>query len=70
MANYLVNLGISIRKRREILHLSQESLAERCGFDRTYISMLERGKRNLSLLNLIKLAKGLNITVSELTKGL
>lgn len=51
------------------LGLSQEKLAERCGFDRTYISMLERGKRNPSFLNLLRLAAGLKTSVSALTEG-
>jgi len=62
-------LADEIRKRRESLGFSQEKLAERCDFDRTYISMLERGMRNPSFLNLLKIARGLDITVSELTVG-
>ena len=46
--------------------ISQEKLAELCEFDRTYISMLERSKRNPSYLNLLKLCKGLNVSISEL----
>lgn len=69
MPKALLLLGRAIRARRQELGLSQERLAERCGFDRTYISMLERGIRNPSLLNLIKLARGLETPVSELTKG-
>ena len=61
-------LGGVIRSRRELLGLSQEKLAEQCGFDRTYISMLERGKRNPSLANLLKLASGLKTSVSKLTE--
>lgn len=68
MPKPLVLLGHVIRQQREHLGLSQERLAERCGFDRTYISMLERGKRNPSLLNLMKLAKGLQTSVSALTE--
>ncbi|MDE3050162.1 MAG: helix-turn-helix transcriptional regulator [Nitrospirota bacterium] len=68
MPKSLLLLGQAIRKQREQLGLSQEKLAERCGFDRTYISMLERGKRNPSLLNLLKLAKGLQTSVSHLTE--
>ena len=64
----LIILGQSIRKAREQLSLSQESLADKCGFDRTYISMLERGKRNPTLLNLLKLSHGLGISVSTLTE--
>ena len=56
MPKSLVPFGQGIRARRETLGISQERLAERCGFDRTYISMLERGTRNPSLLNVVKLA--------------
>ncbi|MFT5527887.1 MAG: transcriptional regulator with XRE-family HTH domain [Pirellulaceae bacterium] len=70
MSDTLLILGKKIRKRRGVLGLSQEALADCCGFDRTYISMLERGKRNPSLLNLMKLAAGLQSSVSELTEGI
>ena len=66
----LVSLGEKIKARREQLRLSQESLADRCEFDRTYISMLERGRRNPAFLNLIKLAKGLDMPLSILIKGI
>jgi len=65
---FLLPLAKVIRDRREELGLSQESLAEACGFDRTYISMLERGTRNPSLQNLLKIASGLNTSVSKLTE--
>ncbi|MFM9964865.1 MAG: helix-turn-helix domain-containing protein [Planctomycetaceae bacterium] len=68
MPEPLLILGAAIRSQREKLGLSQETLAVRCGFDRTYISMLERGKRNPSLLNLMKLATGLETSVSQLTE--
>lgn len=68
MTKPLEKLGQAIRSRREQLGLSQEKLADKCGFDRTYISMLERGKRNPSLLNLLRIAKGLEASVSELTE--
>ena len=68
MPKPLLILGEAIRQHRQRLSLSQESLAERCGFDRTYISMLERGKRNPSLLNLLRLAAGLGTSVSTLTE--
>ena len=68
MPKSLLPLGKAIRARRLELKLSQEELAERCGFDRTYISMLERGKRNPSLLNLLRLVKGLETLVSVLTE--
>jgi transcriptional regulator with XRE-family HTH domain len=64
----LINLGQKIRKRREELGLSQEKFAEKCEFDRTYISLLERGKRNISFTNLLRIADGLEISASELIK--
>lgn len=66
----LTLLGNKIKERRIELGMSQEKFAEKCGFDRTYISLLERGKRNLSYTNLLKVAEGLEISVSELTEGL
>ena len=68
MPTSLLPLGRVIRERREALGFSQERLAEQCGFDRTYISMLERGMRNPSLQNLFKLADGLGTSVSKLTE--
>ena len=68
MKNTLVLLGQSIKAQRTQIGLSQEELADRCGFDRTYISMLERGKRNPSLLNLLRLAEGLETSVAKLIK--
>lgn len=67
MPKPLILLGQTIKDRRDQLGLSQEKLADKCGFDRTYISMLERGKRNPSLLNLMKIAQGLETSVSQLT---
>ncbi len=64
----LIILGQKIKKKREELELSQEKLAEKCEFDRTYISLLERGKRNISFTNLLRLANGLEISASELIK--
>jgi transcriptional regulator with XRE-family HTH domain len=69
MNDDLIPLSKAIKQRRETLGVSQDTLAKDCGFDRTYISMLERGKRNPSYLNLVKLARGLKISVSQLTKG-
>jgi len=64
----LKKLAIRIKERRNELKMSQEVLAEKCGFDRTYISLLERAKRNLSFLNLKKLCHGLEIDLSSLLK--
>ena len=66
----LVRLGKRVRNMRLQRGYSQEKLAEKCGFDRTYISLIERGLRNPSFTNLLKLAEGLGSSVSELTDGL
>ena len=64
----LINLGIRIKYFRKLLNISQEKLAHKCDFDRTYISLLERGKRNPSYLNLVQLAQGLEISISKLVE--
>ena len=64
----LNNLGQIIREKREALGLTQIEVAEKAGLDRNYIGMVERGERNPSYLSLIKIAKGLNMTVDRLIK--
>lgn len=64
------NLGVAIRQRRTARKLSQEELAETADFDRTYISLLERGVRNPSFTNLCRIAAALETTPSELLKGI
>lgn len=65
-----ISFGRSVRKRREAKALTQEGLAELAGLDRTYISGVERGGRNLSLSSIARLAKALGTTISDLTKGI
>ena len=62
----LNQLAKKIKKQRTILNISQEKLAEKCDFDRTYISLLERAKRNPSYLSLVKLCIGLEIELIAL----
>ena len=62
----VTDLGEAIRERRQGKNLSQEALAEIADFDRTYISLLERGARNPSFTNLCRVAAALNTTPSEL----
>lgn len=64
--NELKILGQTIRSKRENRRLTQLEVAERSNMDRNYIGMLERGERNPSYLSLLKIAKGLNMTVSQL----
>ncbi len=58
--------GNRVRALRKSKGLSQEKLALQIGMDRTYFASVELGKRNISLLNLQKIAEGLDITLSEL----
>lgn len=62
----LSEFGACVRNARLSLGLSQEKLALECGLDRTYISSVERGKRNVSLINICKIAATLGIPASEL----
>ncbi|MDX4067897.1 helix-turn-helix transcriptional regulator [Aliarcobacter skirrowii] len=62
----LKQLAEKIKSKRLELNLSQEGLADKCRLDRTYISLIERSKRNPSYLSLIKLCDGLEIDIKEL----
>ena len=62
--------GQAVRKHRTALKWSQEQLAEAAGLHWTYIGGMERGERNVSLLNIVKVARALKISVSKLTKAL
>jgi transcriptional regulator with XRE-family HTH domain len=64
-----VELGKNVRTRRLALGLSQEALAEKAELHWTYIGGIERGERNVSLLNIVRLARALGITASRLMTG-
>ena len=63
-----VRFGAAVRELRKEMNVSQEDFAERAGLHRTYISDLERGKRNVSLENIEKIAKALNLSMADLMK--
>lgn len=64
-------VGQRIRALRlERTDLSQEKFALKIGMDRTYFTSVEMGRRNISIVNLEKIARGLGITLEELFKGL
>lgn len=63
-------VGMTVRRFREVLQISQEELADRCGLHRTYIGSVERGERNISLDNIVRLAKSLDVSASQLLEGL
>ncbi|AEP12517.1 helix-turn-helix domain-containing protein [Chloracidobacterium thermophilum] len=66
----LVRFGARVRELRLSKGYSQESFAAKCGLDRTYIGGIERGERNLALRNIENIAKALDISLSELMRGL
>jgi transcriptional regulator with XRE-family HTH domain len=63
-------LGERVRAERHAQGLSQEALADRCGIHWTFLGQVERGQRNLSLHNLLKIADGLVIDPGRLLRGL
>ncbi|HLN26406.1 MAG TPA: helix-turn-helix transcriptional regulator [Gemmataceae bacterium] len=65
----LLRFGQRVRQRRTALGLSQEAFADKCKLDRTYISGIERGKRNVALRNIESIANALGITLAELVQG-
>lgn len=66
----LTVFGLNLRAAREAQQLTQEQLAEKAGLDPTYISGIERGVRNPSLLSMIRLAGALGNEVAVLCRGI
>lgn len=62
------SFGNKIKQLRQNLGLSQEKFALKIEMDRTYYSQVEAGKRNISLQNIYKIAKGFDVTLEELFK--
>jgi transcriptional regulator with XRE-family HTH domain len=58
--------GYAVKIRREALALTQEDLAEKASIHRTYLSDIERGSRNVGLINIDRIASALSLPVSEL----
>lgn len=70
MEKYLqVQVGMRIKDLREKEGVSQERFALRIDMDRSYLASIETGRRNVTLLNLAKIAKGFNVSLSELLRG-
>lgn len=66
----LEKFGQKVRDERMKQNLSQEELAAKAGVHRTYIGMIERAEKNITLSNIYKVAQALEVSISELTKGL
>src|SRR5690349_33518 len=70
MQNLQQQVGARVRQLREKKGVSQEALAALCNLHRTYVGLIERGERSLSLATIEQLAQGLEVPVSELVAGL
>lgn len=64
--NDLVRFGAAVRARRLALALSQEALADCAGIDRSHMGKLERGERNISFLNIVRIARAIQCKPSDL----
>lgn len=62
----LIEIGNNIRSLRLSRNLSQEQLAFEVGLHRTYIGAVERGEKNITILNLIKIKNALNVSMSQI----
>jgi transcriptional regulator with XRE-family HTH domain len=69
MEDIRARFGKAVRKRRNKLGVSQEAFADLCELDRTYIGGIERGERNVALINIEKIARALKISLLELFRG-
>jgi transcriptional regulator with XRE-family HTH domain len=63
---FLESLGLRVRRLRETANLTQAQLGERCGLHRTFIGGVERGERNVAVLNLRAIAQGLRVSLASL----
>ncbi|NAS97441.1 transcriptional regulator [Pseudomonas syringae pv. actinidifoliorum] len=70
MKDIQISLGERVRLLRTALGFSQEGLAHATGLHRTYIGSVERGERNLSLQNIVIIARALSTTPSNLLEGI
>jgi transcriptional regulator with XRE-family HTH domain len=66
----LRTFGQAVRAQRERQNISQEELADRSGLHRTYIGGVERGERNIGLLNVLRIAKALKMSASDLLRDI
>lgn len=62
----LLKLGKAVRARRKTLDLSQEALADAAGIDRSHMCKIERGERNVTFLNIVRIAAAMQCSPSDL----
>jgi transcriptional regulator with XRE-family HTH domain len=66
----LRKFGAALRRYRKMARLTQEEFADLCELDRSYVGGVERGERNLTLLNVIKICDSLKVNPSEMLADL
>ena len=69
MDDIRIRFGKAVRQKRTKLGVSQEEFADMCGLDRTYVGGIERGERNVALVNIEKIAKTLRLSIAQLFRG-
>ena len=62
----LINFGKKVQSIRKEKGMSQENLGEKAGLHRTYIGMIERAEKNITLLNVEKIAQALDVRIQDL----
>jgi transcriptional regulator with XRE-family HTH domain len=65
----LIRFGHNVRELRKAKGLSQEQLSFRAGLHRTYIGMIERAEKNITLVNIEKIAAALDVSIIDLLKS-
>lgn len=65
----LVLLGQTVKEIRTLRNLTQQELSERCGFNRTFIVAVEKGRQNISMMSLLALAAALDVLPAELFRS-
>ncbi len=68
-AEILIRFGKRVRQLRKEKEFSQEELASKADLHRTYIGMIERAEKNITLLNIEKIANALEVSIKELING-
>jgi transcriptional regulator with XRE-family HTH domain len=70
LSSATAEFGARVRAKREELGLSQEALADTCELHWTYIGQVERGQRNISLHNILRIAVAIQVDPGDLVRGL
>lgn len=69
-ADVLMKTGLRIKTLRMERHMTQERLSNDIGMAQSYLAEVENGKRNVSLVNIARIARGLGVQLSELFEGI